>query len=190
MILAGVFKKNSNEKIATFYADRFHSPVRNSVAVEMLGMKAEDTTTGVVAATIATDSAFKCPLLNVSASRPASQPIYQYNFAYTRALGKWPNCENRACHGEDVPMWIDPGSTGRETQEAKQLESQMVDYLSNFISAGDPNAEGMQRWDPVSVQNPNRALVLNSTVYQQDVDMNWQCGVWNDADVGYMFESI
>ena len=74
-------------------------------------------------------------------------PSYAYHFS--RQL---PGDEEGAWHSADLWYWF--GTLDNcwrpMTEKDRELSRQMVDYLTNFAKTGDPNGEGIPRWDAVT----------------------------------------
>ncbi len=86
-------------------------------------------------------------------SRQKGAPIYHYLFTWqptTNVLA--------ASHGMELPFMfnnvaLQPEMTGN-TAEAHALENIMSNAWIQFIKTGDPNHEGMPKWEPFTEENP------------------------------------
>jgi para-nitrobenzyl esterase len=78
------------------------------------------------------------------------RPAYIYRFAHDLPgddLGAWHSCELWYMFGTLERCW-------REFDEQdRKLSSQMLDYWTNFMKNGNPNAEGLTEWQPCTKQN-------------------------------------
>ena len=81
----------------------------------------------------------------------AQTPTYAYEFADENAPNYLPFPETfppGAFHAADVPyFFIDEGFEAEATSEQHQLSDQMIRYWTNFAHTGDPNGDGLPRWE-------------------------------------------
>jgi para-nitrobenzyl esterase len=79
------------------------------------------------------------------------RPAYIYRFSHDLPgddLGAWHSCELWYMFGTLDRCWRD------FTEQDYRLSKQMLDYWTNFMKNGDPNAEGLAQWQPCSKDNP------------------------------------
>ena len=76
----------------------------------------------------------------------AAQKDPGYLWFFDRRL---PGDKNGAWHSSDLWYWFGTLENSWRPMEEKDrvLSAQMVDYLCNFVRNGDPNGEGLPRWD-------------------------------------------
>lgn len=86
-------------------------------------------------------------------SEQKGAPVYHYLFTWQPATNVL-----AASHGMELPFMfnnvaLQPEMTGN-TAEAHALEHIISSAWIQFIKTGDPNHEGMPRWEPYTVKNP------------------------------------
>jgi len=111
----------------------------------------------------ATDLAFSSRAFLMAEYASAYVPVYFYRFDWNKT--RYPN-KLGAFHGLDIPFVF--GAMDLETKLAKMLANkksykqgeplaeQMMSYYTNFARNGDPNQEGLVKWEPYSSQNQVR----------------------------------
>ena len=53
--------------------------------------------------------------------------------------------------GEEVYLYGNiPPSSKLYTEEDRSLSDQFLHYVKNYVTNGDPNGEGLPRWEPVT----------------------------------------
>ena len=76
-------------------------------------------------------------------------PCYMYHFTKENGrLGSWHS-------GEEVYLYDNiPEGSGLYTDEDRALSETMSNYMINFIKSGDPNGEGLPRWNTFTGTGP------------------------------------
>lgn len=99
----------------------------------------------VALANVVTDIVFKCPAHMVATKIKSSKDVWLYNMklGFERE-GAWANheyCEDKVCHGEDIPYLFQSFYLGdfQLTTAEQSVSDAMINYFSNFIKTGDPN---------------------------------------------------
>lgn len=89
--------------------------------------------------------------LSIALEYRGRRPAYIYRF--DREL---PGDDNGAFHSAE--LWYVFGTLHRAwrpfTAEDRALSHRMINYWTNFMKSGDPNSEGLPRWDPYTSANP------------------------------------
>ena len=79
------------------------------------------------------------------------KPAYVYDF-----LRDLPGDEQGAWHSAE--LWYMMGTLGRcwrpWTAGDYALSARMLDYWCNFMRTGDPNGEGLPKWEPCGKEQP------------------------------------
>ena len=85
-------------------------------------------------------------LLDMSRKWCAAQSTPSYCWFFDRQL---PGDENGAWHSADLWYWFGTLDHCWRPMEQKdrELSEQMIGYLCNFVSTGDPNGEALPQWD-------------------------------------------
>ena len=80
-----------------------------------------------------------------------------YNWFFDRVL---PGETFGAWHSSDLWYWFDTLDNGWRpwTEKDRRLASLMSDYLINFVKTGDPNGEGLPKWQ--SAQESKKAIFI------------------------------
>ncbi len=99
-------------------------------------------------------------------------PSYVYWFTKDNGrLGDWHS-------GEEVYLYGNIPDRSRLYDEAdRALSAQMKQYYLNFIRSGDPNGDGLEKWDAVS--GSLRVMEFGDCYYSVD-DSGWPCMMRND----------
>jgi len=84
-------------------------------------------------------------------------PSYMYYFTKDNGrIGSWHS-------GEEVYLYGNiPPSSKLYTEEDRSLSDQFLHYVKNYVTNGDPNGEGLPRWEPVT--DGTEVLELNVPV--------------------------
>ena len=134
---------------------------------------------------VTNDYLFGCP--NRFVARQARSGIYVYEFDET-SLNVWqgvvPQCDNEACHGDEVPFVFHADrQIGIEfTAEQAQLSDEIVGYWGTFAHRLDPNATGFFPW-PGFTPNGLEYLILNTPALSTAVNPIANCDFWDQ--IGY-----
>ena len=82
---------------------------------------------------------------------------YQLDWGSPKDGGKW-----RACHTLDIPLMFGTLAAGEsltgEGEDARRVSATMQGALLAFARTGDPNYQGMPRWEPYTL--PRRATMV------------------------------
>lgn len=86
-----------------------------------------------------------------------NQEKKSYTWFFDRVL---PGETNGAWHSSDLWYWFDTLDNGWRPWEKKDREiaSLMTDYLVNFVKTGDPNGEGLPKWE--TAQESKKSLFI------------------------------
>lgn len=138
----------------------------------------------LVLSSVATDYLFGCA--NRFVASTAREGIWVYEFTES-GVNIWPDipeCEGRACHGDDVPfVFHTDRQVGYEFTPAQaRLSDEMVHYWGSFGRSLDPNAAGGFPW-PGFTPSGLEYLVLDSPALSTTVDPYGNCDFWDT--VGY-----
>ncbi len=89
-------------------------------------------------------------------------PCYMYHFTKENGrLGSWHS-------GEEVYFYHNiPDSSALYTEEDRALSDTASSYMINFIKNGDPNEDGLPRWNPYAGTGP--VLELGDTIKETEV---------------------
>ncbi|KAL5006415.1 hypothetical protein ScPMuIL_015221 [Solemya velum] len=94
---------------------------------------------------LATDFIFKCPTRMLANQMHANTNVWLYSMeqGFERDV-IWTgsgNCENVACHGEDVPYLFQTFERGgyNLTASEKNISESILYYFTNFVKTGNPN---------------------------------------------------
>jgi len=87
---------------------------------------------------------FTCPSRLAATAMSDYTPVYFYEFSHTWSFDGWGSfysfCNDRACHGVDMPLVFDTAQLVYEpSQEERKLSEQVIGYFGNFAHSGDPN---------------------------------------------------
>ena len=109
-----------------------------------------------------------------------------YEFTET-GVNIWPDipeCEDAACHGDDVPfVFHTDEQVGYEfTPQQARLSDEMVDYWGSFGRSQTPNAAGGFPW-PGFTPAGLEYLVLDSPELSTTTDPYGNCDFWDT--IGY-----
>ena len=76
----------------------------------------------------------------------AAQPVKSYTWFFDRQL---PGDDNGAWHSSDLWYWFGTLNSCWRPMEEKDytVSKTMVGYLCNFAKTGDPNGEGLPKWE-------------------------------------------
>ena len=96
---------------------------------------------------------FICPIIKFNSLISTKMPIYSYEFADTTIplYVKPMSLPHGAYHTSELMYLFKDfhGATGQVqklTSAQKKLSNTMLDYFSNFIKTGNPNAKGLTEW--------------------------------------------
>ena len=102
-----------------------------------------------------------------------------------------PYCWDAVCHGGDLPAWWFPQDPALETWKPAEagLSIDMLGFLGNFISNGNPNSPATttssQNWPQIRPGSfPRMQLDLPAPSLEQDPSQA-ECVLWNS--IGYEY---
>lgn len=93
-----------------------------------------------------------------AASKPGAAPVFVYEYAYDSGL-HLPNSKIPlgAAHSSEVPLVFNhplpPTGMSRPTEQNLRVAAQISGMWATFARSGSPNAPGLPRWTPYSVQD-------------------------------------
>jgi len=93
-----------------------------------------------------------------AASKPGAAPVFVYEYAYDSGLSL-PNSAIPvgAAHASEVPLVFNhplpPAGKSRPTEENLRVATQISGMWAAFARSGSPNAPGLPRWTPYSIQD-------------------------------------
>ena len=88
-------------------------------------------------------------------------PVYSYFFTKTNGrLGAWHSGEEVYCYGNI------PADSRLYDASDRELSEIFSGYFANFARSGDPNGEGLPRWEPTA--DGTRVLELGEGVYMRE----------------------
>ena len=89
------------------------------------------------------------------------QAVYGYYFTKTNGrLGAWHSGEEVYCYGNI------PADSRLYDASDRELGEIFSSYFANFARSGDPNGEGLPRWEPT--EDGTRVLELGESVYMRE----------------------
>ena len=136
--------------------ERAYGPLANRAA-PLYDSAASDPVLGDAGATLATDTAFRCPTVMTQTFRAAAgDAVFAYQFEQSlpgkEAQGAGHTFELPYVFGNLSPTGFMGGNFGPADRE---LSAQMQAYWTNFVKNGDPNGPGMPDWKPFRPDETN-----------------------------------
>ncbi|GAA1956564.1 carboxylesterase/lipase family protein [Amycolatopsis minnesotensis] len=130
---------------------------------------------------VITDGSWTCHQLDDARRLALGGSTYSFEFADENAPQGFfaglfaPGFPARAFHSSDMAYLFDtPGFPLAPAQ--RRLADQMIRYWGRFAASGDPNGQGLPRWQPLRDAN-SQALVPDAT-HAVDLASEHQCGFW------------
>ncbi|AHH22237.1 carboxylesterase [Nocardia nova SH22a] len=140
---------------------------------------------GEALATVVTDWAWGCTVLDQNRVLAAETPLYAYEFADESApwfigLPK-PDFPTGAFHGAELQyLFADQQLPGPGTPSQRHLSATMIGYWTRFASTGNPNGGGQPEWVPFQSGNHVQSLA-SARIGSADLAQEHQCAFWRST---------
>ncbi|MFG1923453.1 carboxylesterase/lipase family protein [Cryptosporangium sp. NPDC048952] len=136
-------------------------------------------TAGDALGAVITDATFSCPALRTNTAAAKHSTVYAYEFNDPNApLPKIGNYPLKAAHAAELPYLFDMKRLGSLPAPAQKLGKEMVAYWTNFAVDGDPNGDGVAKWEKfgpaMQALVPQGSQALPSTSFATDHN----CDFW------------
>jgi carboxylesterase type B len=149
---------------------------------------------------IATDFLFTCPVQQFAiaqAKRGKSSWVYRFDHVYSNPSmfsGLIPSqCATSVCHGVELPIVFHNGAIDASKQyhpnspQEDKLSDLIIGYWSNFARTGNPNGEGLPKWDPFDAKTRSVFVIGDDKQTSQVggmVSYADACAMWDQTGYG------